>query len=70
MTSEIAVCFRCKSEYMINYGGHRLDDDLVTSVSSCNCRKTNVNKSHIKPLDQAFIKLKDVLNEAINRRSN
>lgn len=62
MTSELVFCFRCKSEYIINYGGKLADDELATSQTHCNCHKTNVNKSHIKPLDQALLKLKDVLN--------
>ena len=69
MTSELVVCSRCKSEYAINYGGHRLDDDLVTSITPCKCYKNNVNKSYIKPLDLALLKLKDVLNEKSNRSS-
>lgn len=62
MTSEIIVCSSCKSEYDINYGGHMLDDDLIVSQTTCKCKKIKVNKSHIKPLDKALLKLKDVLN--------
>lgn len=63
MTSELVFCFRCKSEYIINYGGKLADDELVTSQSYCKCHKTNINKLHIKPLDKALLNLKDVLNE-------
>ena len=60
--NEIIKCFLCGHEFELNYGGKLADDDLVTSQSYCKCHKTNVNKSHIKPLDQALTKLKDVLN--------
>lgn len=69
MNSEIAICFRCKSEYIINYGGKLTDEYTVTSQTYCKCHKTNVKKAHIKPLDEALLKLKDVLNEKSNRSS-
>jgi hypothetical protein len=68
--SELVLCFRCKSDYLINYGGHRLDDELVTSITPCKCKRIEVKKSNIKPLDAALLKLKDVLNETVNRRPN
>ncbi len=61
--NEIITCSICKHEYEINYGGHRLDDELVTSQTACKCKRIEVKKSNIKPLDQALLKLKDVLNE-------
>ena len=63
MTSEIIICPYCKSEYDINYGGHRLDDDLIVSQTACKCKRIEVKSSDIKPLDAALLKLKDVLNE-------
>ena len=63
MFTEILFCNFCKSEYEINYGGHRLDDDLIVSQTACKCKRIEVNKSNIKPLDAALLKLKDVLNE-------
>lgn len=70
MTSELVLCFRCKSDYLINYGGHRLDDDLIVSQTACKCKRIEVKSSNIKPLDAALLKLKDVLNETVNRRPN
>lgn len=62
MFTEILFCPYCKKEYEINYGGHRLDDDLIVSQTACKCKRIEVNKSNIKPLDKALLKLKDVLN--------
>ncbi len=64
MISEIIVCPYCKSEYDINYGGHRLDDNLIVSQTACKCKRTEVKSSNIKPIDAALLKLKDVLNES------
>lgn len=63
MQTEIIICPYCRSEYEVNYGGHRLDDDLIVSQTACKCKRTEVKKFHIKPLDKALLKLKDVLNE-------
>jgi hypothetical protein len=70
MFTEILFCNYCKKEFEINYGGHRLDDDLIVSQTACKCKRIEVKKSNIKPLDAALLKLKDVLNETVNRRPN
>ena len=64
MFTEILFCNYCKNEYEINYGGHRLGDDLIVSQTACKCKRTEVKSSNIKPLDAALLKLKDVLNES------
>jgi hypothetical protein len=60
--NEIVKCFRCGHEFELNYGGKMAEDDLVTSQTYCKCKKPDVNKSHTKPLDQALLKLKEILN--------
>lgn len=67
--NEIIFCKTCSSEYLLNYGGKMAEDDLVTSQTPCKCHKTNVKKAHIKPLDEALLKIKDVLN-GVNSLSN
>lgn len=70
MTSEIIVCPRCKSEIDLNYGDKwAINEIAIVSQTTCNCRKVKVKKSHIKPLDEALLKLKDVLNERNFRSS-
>lgn len=66
--NEIFNCVRCGQEVEFSYGDKwAINDYSVVSETPCKCKKNELKKSDIKPLDQALIKLKGLLNESTNR---
>lgn len=58
MDSEIIICPKCKTEFDLQYV-----NDEVVSRSWCNCVVKQKLTNGLKPLDYAFKKINEVLNE-------
>ena len=64
MTESLEYCFTCGCHYSILYD----KNDEAVSETSCNCDRPTITKP--KPLDRAFKKIDEVLNEESNHRFN
>lgn len=59
MNDSIEFCNICKTEFEIKYS--MIDETQIVSQTRCKCIKRDVQNP--KQLDQALLKLKEVLNE-------